>query len=135
VAIFPTKSFFKKPDCKSKLLQHLQILMKYIQFTFRLFNRLTQTGLTRSTKRKACFLHTQTTSTSTKSSSYSPSATTQPRPTFWVTGSCDNGQMGAGEYLQLHSQPVKHDVLKKMNMMSIVVGLNHAMGINGEQFA
>jgi alpha-tubulin suppressor-like RCC1 family protein len=40
--------------------------------------------------------------------------------------------MGTGDYLQLHSHPVKHDVLSRMNITSISVGLNHAMGVNGE---
>jgi hypothetical protein len=40
--------------------------------------------------------------------------------------------MGTGDYLQLHSQPVKHNVLSDINATSVFVGLNHAMAINGE---
>jgi alpha-tubulin suppressor-like RCC1 family protein len=101
----------------------------------RLLARVTRSGLTRTTKNRLAqrWLQTQTaTSQATKSSSYNASTAMKPHPTFWVTGSCDNGQMGTGDYLQLHSHPVKHDVLSRMNITSISVGLNHAMGVNGE---
>jgi alpha-tubulin suppressor-like RCC1 family protein len=101
---------------------------------------VTRSGLTRSTKNRLAqrWLQTQAaTSQATKSSSYNASTAMKPHPTFWVTGSCDNGQMGTGDYLQLHSHPVKHDVLSRMNITSISVGLNHAMGVNdqGQLFA